>query len=95
MGYDRRGYYYRSRRSGGRVVRDYFGRGPVADAAAYLFDEMRRSRAGNAQRAKAVEAADDLYRRLGGCLDRLAAAQLLAAGHYRHDRGRWRKRRDA
>jgi len=33
MAKDKRGYFYRSRRIGDRV-RDYFGRGPIAEAAA-------------------------------------------------------------
>jgi len=45
MAWDKRGYFYRSRRVEGRVVRDYFGRGPLADAAAYLLDELKGARA--------------------------------------------------
>jgi hypothetical protein len=43
MGWER-GYYYRSRKVGGRVVREHVGRGPVAELAAQLDDIRREER---------------------------------------------------
>ena len=47
MGWERRGdikFYYHGRRVGGRVVKDYFGSGPVAQLAADLVAEARDRR---------------------------------------------------
>jgi hypothetical protein len=95
MAWDRRGYFYRSRRVGGRVVREYFGCGPLAEAAAHLLDRLKAAREGHALRAGLLDGADAAFRELHDRLDRAAAAHLLAAGYYRHDRGPWRRRRRA
>ena len=65
MGWEVRGkkrYYTRSRRVGGRVVREYVGTGPVAEVAATL-DALRRAERQAAARvwkdAKATLAAAD------------------------------------
>lgn len=88
-------YFYRSRRVGRRVVREYFGRGPLAELAAHLMDRLRRARAVHDQKAARLDDADAQFRLLHDRLDRAAEAHLLVAGYHRHDRGRWRKRRDA
>ena len=93
MPWDRRGYFYLSRRVGKRVTRDYFGRGPLAELAADLVAEMRRAEAAAAGRVEPLDAAAPPLRILGTWLDLAAAAHLLAAGFYRHDRGPWRRRR--
>jgi hypothetical protein len=94
MAWDKRGFFYRSRRVGSQVVREYFGRGPLAEAAAYLLDQLKTAREGYARRAGLLDAADAPFRELHDRLARAAAAHLLAAGYHRHDRGPWRKRRD-
>jgi hypothetical protein len=89
----KRRYYYRSRRVGGRVVREYYGCGPLAEMAAHLMDMRRRARTARDREAAQFDDVDAGFRQLHAHLDRAAAAHLLAAGYYRHDRGPWRKRR--
>jgi len=94
---DRRGYWYRSKRIGGRVVREYVGRGEWCAAAAQLDQFDRQSEAATkagaqAQRAK-LEAID---REAQAAFDAVTAAMnatLRAAGYRQHARGQWRKRR--
>lgn len=89
-------YFTRSVRINGRVVRFYFGAGPVAEAVAALDAQKRTERA---TRLKAVaeeqacveqieaelEALDDL------CRD-LVHASMEEAGYHEH-RGQWRRYR--
>jgi hypothetical protein len=91
-------YYTRSRRAGGRIVRQYVGTGPVAELAAAadaLRREGRRARAAALQAERARwEAARAALRRFAAGADLLTRAALLAAGYHQHDRGAWRRRRD-
>jgi hypothetical protein len=90
--YRKSGSWYRSQRTDGRVVTEYVGRGPAADAAASRDAEHR-------QQQKATR---DLYRdelkvdrqidRVDRSVRSLAAAALICSGHHRH-RGQWRRRR--
>jgi hypothetical protein len=101
MGWERRTrgglYYTRSRREGGRVVREYVGAGVAAELSARL-DAARREKA-ERQRAEArveaerLDAAEATLDDLCEAADTLAGAALLAAGYHRHDRGEWRRRR--
>ncbi len=97
MGFDRRGYYYRSVRDGDRVRRVYLGRGPAAQLAALLVEERRSEGRAQSQAWQAKEAAlagpEDRLRELDGLADRMMRATLLAAGYHQHDRGAWRRRR--
>src|SRR5436190_19288518 len=86
-------YFYRSRRVGHRVVRDYFGKGAIAEMAAHLMNQLRLARETHDQRADRLDEADAQFRQLHAQLDRAAAAHLLAAGFHRHDRGPWRRKR--
>jgi hypothetical protein len=83
---DKRKYLYRSRWVNGRVVREYVGSGPEAEAVAAR-DEVKR-----AERAE--------LKRIGVILDALRIVievlienEMIAAGYHRHDRGPWRKKR--
>ena len=91
-------YYTRSRKVGGRVVREYVGGGRVAELAAALDAAERRERAEARQRLREAAAADAAafaaLTELGCVLDGLAAAFLIGAGYRRHHRGEWRRRRD-
>jgi hypothetical protein len=97
MGIDGRGYYYRSRRVGGRVVREYVGGGDIGRLAADL-DAADRATKDEERRAdlaarEQLEALDQPLQELGELVDLLAEAAMLAAGYRRHNRGEWRKSR--
>ena len=89
--------YTRSRKVGGRVVREYVGAGRVAELAAALDAADRRERAEARQRLRELEEQDApafaALAELGAALDGLAAAFLIGAGSRRHHRGEWRRRR--
>ena len=91
-------YYTRSRREGGRIVREYIGIGRAAELAVLLGErereERKAARAEGRERRAQIEAADYLTDALCRGADALAQAALLAAGYHQHDRGVWRKRRD-
>jgi hypothetical protein len=91
-------YYYRSRREGDRVVREYAGCGRVAELAAELhrLDARRRAlaRRDEADRLGECRREAGLVRAVLSRADHLVAAVLTAAGWHRHNR-EWRKRRGA
>jgi hypothetical protein len=97
MGWER-GYYYRVRKVGGRVAREYVGTGRVAELAAQLdaLERERRQREALAvrQQKAGLAALDADQEALTRATDLLARAALLAAGFHRHKRGEWRKRRE-
>jgi hypothetical protein len=92
-----RGYYYSARKVRGRVVREYFGRGEIAELMAEwdaLHGEERRQAAA-ASRTRMAEL-DDLEAAVATAdraLEVAAHAALMAAGYRRHKRGEWRKKR--
>lgn len=90
-------YYYswRTRSSGRKKV--YFGRGPAASVVA-LRDQIKAAEhraACSAFRAfrQQFEDNNERLKEAHGLITHLVAAEMIAAGYYRHDRGRWRKRR--
>jgi hypothetical protein len=97
MGWERGRYYTRSRRVGGRVVREYVGGGELGALAAQLdaIERERRTDSAHADRALQTQLAEedaplaDLDRQC----ELLVRAALLAAGFRRHRRGEWRKPR--
>lgn len=100
---DRRGrrYYTRSRRAGGRIVRQYIGRGRAAEAIAWHDAREREQRAARAAdrraawaRERAASAAlEALAGEVDGAIAAVAEAGLVLAGYHRHHRGAWRRRR--
>lgn len=78
-------------RTGG--ANTYFGKGAIADAAAHLVEAARAARGPARDEAARRRAADAAFRALAVRLDLAAAAELLAAGYRRHDRGPWRRTR--
>ena len=92
-------YYTRSRKVGGRVVREYLGTGLVGELAALADAADRARRRAERERLKAATSAmagpDAALADFSRAVDALAAAHLLAAGYRRHNRGEWRKRRGA
>ena len=90
-------YYTRSRREGGRVVREYVGTGPDAEKAATLDDLQRRRReeeaATNREERERLDALEEPVEEFYEAVEVLVGAALLAAGYHKHERGEWRKRR--
>src|SRR5262245_27675385 len=87
-----RRFFYRSHRIGGRGVKEYVGRGPVAETAAAA-DALRRARAELGRRQlEAARDAEEQHRRLEVACDLLMHLALVAAG-YRRTHRRWRRRR--
>jgi hypothetical protein len=103
MGWERRKrgglYYTTSRREGGRIVRNYIGRGEGAEAIAQLdaLDQAERAEEAAAWRAERErqEAKDREFKAYCELVDATTAAVLTLAGYHRHDRGQWRRRRRA
>ena len=101
MAWERRGtagpFYYRSVRRGGRVVKQYFGKGSTAQQAAQE-DEQRRAAREQERRAIVAEMAQDQSIRLMTNdfeeeTKLLTEASMLAAGYRRTNYGPWRKQR--
>jgi hypothetical protein len=94
----RGGYYTRSKRVGGRVVREYVGTGPVAEAVAAL-DACERSerlaeREAWIRRREEMETTSKAVERFTADVHAVTRATLEAAGYHQHHRGEWRKRAD-
>ena len=102
MGWERRQggnwYYTRSRRVEGRVVREYVGRGEVAEASAQLDAAEREERRLKEEAFRAecarLEAMDQVTEEFSVLVDNLARVALVAAGYRKHNRGEWRRKRD-
>jgi len=92
-------YYTRSRREGGRVVREYVGCGLAAELVAAADDDARLERDADRQARAERRAADaDLDRAVAEADDAgelMARLALVAAGYSRHHGGEWRRRRGA
>ncbi len=91
-------YYTRSRREGGRIVREYVGAGPIAELVAFQDEAERRHREEEARAWR--EEREDLGRldetagELCELAELLIRAALVAAGYRQHNRGEWRKPRE-
>jgi hypothetical protein len=91
-------YYTRSRREGGRVVREYRGCGSSALLAAALDEERREERRAERGAVRLErEGCEEVRLALQShrdALERLTVAALEAAGYHEH-KGEWRRRRRA
>jgi hypothetical protein len=92
MGWERRAqhresYYYVAQKVGGKVVKTYIGRGPLAELAAAhdaaVKAERRASIAAVRNMATLMAPADSALRTLAHVCELLAAANLAAAGYHR------------
>ena len=90
-------YYTRSRKVGGRVVREYVGCGIVGELAAAYDAAKRESRRRRAAVLAAVrtqldtcDADSDEFSRAVRVLTR---STLIVAGYHQHCRGEWRRTR--
>ena len=90
-------YYTRSRRVGGRVVREYVGAGAIGELAArddelkraldrWERDDWQATREQFEVTAALVAEADELT-------ELLTRAALVSTGYHQHHRGAWRRRR--
>ena len=90
-------YYTRSKKIGGRVVRQYVGGGTVGQLASATDARLRAEREAQAadwQAEKArLEALEADVAALWEGADIMARATLLASGYHQHDRGEWRQSR--
>jgi hypothetical protein len=91
-------YYTRSRREGGRVVREYVGgglAGRLASESDRIERERREERALEEKRGREkLEALAALVLELEEAATVLVRAHLIAAGCHRH-KGEWRRARNA
>jgi hypothetical protein len=85
-------------RVGGKVVREFLGKGRKAIIASDI-DELLRAKRAAASAARREEKGElhaldaDLQAICDG-VDLVAKAALLAAGYRQHNRGEWRRRRE-
>ena len=91
-------YYTRTKRVGGKVVREYVASGELALLIASLEADQRtadglrkQAEQDELDRARSVEDTLDTICQIG---DTVAQAVLLSAGYHRHHAGEWRKRRE-
>jgi hypothetical protein len=90
-------YYTHSRRENGRMVRDYYGKGELAQITADLDAIGRQARLlerdARAEERAWIAAVEDPLVEFGRAVDLAVSSELLVAGYHRHDRGPWRRRR--
>lgn len=90
-------YYTRSRKEGGRVIREYVGGGILGELAARMDAENRRLRedeeASRREERERLDALTASVEELCAAAEVMARAALLASGYHCHNRGEWRKRR--
>jgi hypothetical protein len=102
MGWEKRErgglYYTRSRKVGGRVVREYVGGGMLGHIAALLDAQERRRQEEEAalwkEECERLDALVAPVEQLCEVAEILSRAVLLAAGYRRHQRGEWRRKRE-
>jgi hypothetical protein len=91
-------YYTRSRKEGGRVIREYVGGGILGELAAQMDALERERREEQAARWKEeqekLDALEAPVEELSETSDLLVRAALLASGYRQHNRGEWRLRRE-
>ena len=89
-------YYTRSRRRGGKVVREYLGSGDMgmlmALTDALARQKLERAAAAERQRQAEGDALDATVEAACHSIELIARAALNAAGYHQHHRGEWRKR---
>jgi hypothetical protein len=100
MAWENRGkqrYFYRSKRVGDRVVKEYVGLGEAGSLIEAMREERKARKAG--EREAIQEEMDEVafleaaFKPLDEFATAVAESALLAAGYHRPKRGPWRKRR--
>ena len=96
MGWEHRAgggpYYVRRRKVNGQEMREYFGKGPVAEREAAedaLKQAEKKARKAELEQLKAL---DMQGVELNTVIDTLVTGSLVVAGYYQHHR-QWRKKR--
>lgn len=89
-------YYYRNVWHDGHAVKEYFGSGPAAEAAAAQDSERRQLAVLNKRKVEGLtmlgQRFQNLFTRLSDEMEALLTAVYLAAGFHRQDRHSWTKR---
>jgi hypothetical protein len=95
---DKRGYWYRSKRIGERVTREYVGHGTaaakVSERESTERAEADSQRANEAREREKWDAIDKQFQLDFDTVTVIMQAALEGAGYRQHARGQWRKRRD-
>ena len=90
-------YYYRAKKIGGRVVKQYLGAGPVAELMATHDAQERTDRLAAAQvrrgERELLTNLDEVIQVPLDAIESLLRTHLVLAGYHRHARGEWRRRR--
>ena len=91
------GYYYRNKRSGGKVVTEYVGGGLIGEFVAQADDERRQERQEKRHAWKAIvdaeNATDALLDGLTEAVNAYAGALMLVSGYHLGGNRQWRKKR--
>jgi hypothetical protein len=91
-------YYTRSRKEGGRVIREYVGGGILGELTAQM-DALERERRQEQttcwkEEQEELDALEAPVEEISEASDLLVRAALLASGYHQHNRGEWRLRRE-
>lgn len=99
MAWDKRGYYYRSKKVNGKVQREYHGKGHLAELLAQMDEIERQQRQAEQEQWKSekseMEALDEQISQLDEFADLITSVTMFAAGFHQHNRGEWRRKRNA
>ena len=91
-------YCTRSRKIGGRVVREYVGCGEFGELAAKLDAQEREQRLTEREfwrkEREQLEEADRAASQFCDAVETVTRAVLYAGGYHRHKQGEWRRRRE-
>ena len=91
-------YFTTSRRISGRIVREYFGNGPLAELANQTAEIERLRRQAEREALQSAKQSDAMHNasldEFLALTDALNDAILICQGWHKHKRGQWRKRRE-
>jgi hypothetical protein len=96
MAWEKRGarlVYYSARREGRRLVKQYLGAGPLAEAVATLEQASKLEREASREEDRERREAEAELETKGRQLDVSINELLAGIGLHRPKRGRWRRRR--
>lgn len=82
------------RRPDGSSTSLYLGSGPVAELVEAANKARCKQREASGEQRRRIEVSDGKSKELHAVCTAIVTAAFLASGFHRHDRGRWRKRRE-